>query len=83
MQLTKGTGSVVNGFESIAGQINIEEKKPEKSETFYANLYVNETGKTDVNLNLTQKVNRKWSTALLLHDDIMGNKSVDLNHDGF
>ena len=83
MQLTKGTGSVVNGFESIAGQINIEEKKPEKSEVLYANLYVNETGKTDVNLNLSQKVNRKWSTALLLHDDYMGNKSVDMNNDGF
>ena len=83
MQLTKGTGSVVNGFESIAGQINIEEKKPEKSETVYANLYVNETGKTDVNLNLSQKVNRKWYSALLLHDDYMGNKSVDMNHDGF
>ncbi|MEI6184683.1 MAG: TonB-dependent receptor [Bacteroidota bacterium] len=83
MQLTKGTGSVVNGFESIAGQINIEEKKPEKSEALYANLYVNETGKTDINLNLSQKVNRKWSTALLLHDDFMGNKSVDMNNDGF
>ncbi len=28
IQVTKGTGSVVNGYESIAGQINIEEKKP-------------------------------------------------------
>ena len=28
IQLTKGTGSVANGYESIAGQINIEENKP-------------------------------------------------------
>ena len=28
MQLSKGTGSVANGFESIAGQINVELKKP-------------------------------------------------------
>jgi len=28
IQITKGTGSVVNGFESIAGQINTEIKKP-------------------------------------------------------
>ncbi len=83
LQLTKGTGSVANGYESIAGQINIEEKKPEKSEALYANLYVNETGKTDANLNLSTKVNNKWSTALLLHNDYMGNKTVDMNNDGF
>ncbi|MFT6497866.1 MAG: hypothetical protein ACJATM_001490, partial [Alphaproteobacteria bacterium] len=28
MQITKGSGSVVNGFESISGQINVELKKP-------------------------------------------------------
>ena len=27
MQITKGTGSVTNGFESISGQINVEIKK--------------------------------------------------------
>ncbi len=83
LQLTKGTGSVANGYESIAGQINIEEKKPEKSESLYANIYVNETGKTDANLNLITKVNNKWCTALLLHNDYMGNKTVDMNNDGF
>jgi len=83
LQLSKGTGSVANGYESIAGQINIEEKKPEKSEALYTNVYVNETGKTDVNLNLSHKLNNKWSTALLLHNDYMGNKTIDMNHDGF
>ena len=83
LQLSKGTGSVANGYESIAGQINIEEKKPEKSEALYTNVYVNETGKTDVNLNLSKKVNKKWSTALLLHNDYLGNKTIDMNHDGF
>jgi len=83
IQLTKGTGSVANGYESIAGQINIEEKKPEKSERLYLNAYVNDFGKTDINLNLSQKVNAKWSTALLLHDDFLANKNMDVNKDGF
>jgi len=42
IQVTKGTGSVVNGFESIAGQINIEEKKPFNSEKLLINTYVND-----------------------------------------
>ncbi len=83
IQLTKGTGSVVNGYESIAGQINIEEKKPEKSEKVYANVYINESGKSDINLNLSKKLNTKWSTALLLHDDFLSNKKMDGNKDGY
>jgi Outer membrane receptor for ferrienterochelin and colicins len=83
IQLTKGTGSVANGYESIAGQINIEEKKPENSEKLYANVYVNNFGKNDVNLNLSQKINNKWSTALLLHNDLLGKQKMDENNDGF
>ena len=83
IQLNKGVGSVANGFESIAGQINIELKKPEKAEKLYANAYVNDMGKTDLNLNLAQKLGKKWSTALLLHDDFLSNRSVDFNKDGF
>ena len=82
IQLSKGTGSVVNGFESIAGQINIELKKPENSERLYVNGYVNSMGKTDINLNLAKAVSSKWSTALLLHDDFLYNKT-DINKDGF
>ncbi len=82
IQLNKGVGSVVNGYESIAGQINIELKKPEKAEQLYANVYLNNMGKSDINLNLTRKFGKKWSTALLLHDDFLYNK-VDFNKDGF
>ncbi|MBL0069604.1 MAG: TonB-dependent receptor [Chitinophagaceae bacterium] len=83
IQLNKGVGSVVNGYESIAGQINIELKKPEKAERLYLNAYINNMGKTDLNLNLTQQIGKKWSTALLLHDDFLSNKTVDFNKDGF
>jgi outer membrane receptor for ferrienterochelin and colicin len=83
IQLTKGTGSVANGFESIAGQINIEEKKPMTAESLFFNAYVNEAGRTDINLNLAKKLTGKWSTALLLHDDFMTNKGLDQNADGF
>jgi copper chaperone CopZ len=83
IQLTKGTGSVANGYESIAGQINVELKKPENSEQLLANIYVNEFGKTDLNLNLSTKINKKWSAGLLLHDNFLNNKTIDFNKDGF
>ncbi len=83
IQLTKGVGSVANGFESITGQVNVELKKPENSEQLYANMYINNMGKTDLNLNLSKKINGRWSTALLLHDAFLNNSDVDFNKDGF
>jgi len=83
IQLSKGTGSVANGFESIAGQINIELKKPATSERLYANVYTNDFGKTDLNLNLSQKLGKKWSSEILLHDDFLYNNHLDENKDGF
>ena len=83
IQLMKGTGSVANGFESIAGQINVELKKPQQAEKLFANVYVNDQGKTDLNLNLAQPIGKNWSTALLMHDAFLTNKNVDYNKDGF
>ncbi|HVX52291.1 MAG TPA: TonB-dependent receptor [Chitinophagaceae bacterium] len=83
IQLTKGTGSVANGYESIAGQINIEEKKAVPGDRLFLNAYVNDMGKTDLNVVTTQKINSKWSTALLMHDDFLNNKKIDNNNDGF
>lgn len=83
IQLTKGVGSVANGYESIAGQINVELKKPENSERLLANVYVNDYGKTDLNLNLSRQIGKKWSAGLLLHDNFFGNNRLDFNKDGF
>lgn len=82
IQVTKGTGSVVNGYESIAGQINVEEKKPDGAEKLLVNLYGNDMGRLEANINLAQKINNKWSTALLLHGNNVSMKT-DKNNDGF
>ena len=83
IQLTKGVGSVANGFESIAGQINVELKKPGIGEKLLANIYMNEFGKTDLNLNLQTQLSSKWSAGLLLHDNFLNNANIDFNKDGF
>lgn len=82
----KGAGSVVNGYESITGQINVELQKPESSERLYLNTYINDMGRAEINLNLAQKLNKKWSTGLLLHSSRMGDEiasKMDRNNDGF
>jgi outer membrane receptor for ferrienterochelin and colicins len=82
IQLTKGTGSVANGFESIAGQINIEEKKPISKETVFVNTYVNNLGRVEATANIHKKINKNISTAFLLHGNGLFIKN-DINDDGF
>jgi outer membrane receptor for ferrienterochelin and colicins len=84
MQLSKGTGSVVNGYESVAGQINIEWKKPfeEKEPTTLLNLYQNTQGRTEGNLVYRKQLNPELSTNLLLHGKGQWAR-IDQNGDGF
>ncbi|WP_262246113.1 TonB-dependent receptor domain-containing protein [Parapedobacter soli] len=83
IQIGKGIGSVVNGFENIAGQINVELKKPGTSEKLFFNAYGNNMGRTDVNLNLSHQFNERWAGSLLLHDNFMYNKHMNFSNNGF
>jgi outer membrane receptor for ferrienterochelin and colicins len=67
IEVTKGVGPVVNGYESIAGQINVELKKPQESEKLYVNGYVNNSGRSEANVNFTAMAGDKWATTFLLH----------------
>ncbi|MDB9794236.1 TonB-dependent receptor [Flavobacteriaceae bacterium] len=82
MQITKGSGSVVNGFESISGQINVELKKPYSDTPFFVNVYSNNMGRNEVNIHGNKIINDKLSTGLYLHAN--KNTSInDKNSDGF
>ncbi|MGY2133193.1 TonB-dependent receptor [Hymenobacter sp. HD11105] len=82
IDIIKGMGSVVNGYESMAGQVNVRLQDPAKTDRLLFNAYVNDLGKFDLNLNLSAPVTKKLSTALLLHSDHLGRR-VDRNKDGF
>ena len=82
IQLSKGAGSVINGYESFTGQINTELQNPEKSDKLNFNAYVNENARNEYNLNLAHRVNPKFAVGLLSH--LSYNPLVqDLNKDGF
>jgi len=82
IEIIKGTGSVVNGYEAISGQVNVKLKEPEKTDQLLFNVYGSDLGKIDVNLNASARINPKWSTLLLLHSDHLGNR-IDRNGDTF
>ncbi|WP_299119476.1 TonB-dependent receptor [uncultured Winogradskyella sp.] len=82
IQITKGTGSVVNGFESIAGQINAELVKPTTDDKLFVNAYAGVNGRLELNTHINQKVSDKWSTGLYLHGNLR-NQKFDNNDDAF
>jgi len=82
IQVSKGTSSVKNGYEALAGQINVEFKKPQTADLFSANLFASDAGRYEANTDASWHVNDKLSTGLLIHysnDKI----SHDDNGDGF
>lgn len=83
IMVTKGTGSVVNGYESISGQINLEFLKPkEQKKRFFINLYGSQKGRTEANVHYTPKLGKKWGSLLFLHASDVSLKN-DMNKDSF
>ncbi len=82
IQITKGAGSVVNGYESISGQINTELIKPMKDIPFFLNVYGASDSRFELNTHFNNKVSDHWATSLYLHGNERSVKN-DMNHDGF
>ena len=84
IQVSKGSSSVKNGYESITGQINVEFKKPQLPEADWvsANLFASSTNRYEANADATVKLSKRWSTSLLAHYE-NETKSHDSNDDGF
>lgn len=82
MQLSKGTGSVVNGYEGLAGQINIELRKPMEGDRQFYNIYQSGQGRSEANAYLAFEPGKRLYTNLFLHGKSQWLK-VDQNHDHF
>ena len=82
MQLSKGTGSVVNGFESFAGQLNVELKKPFSGELWFFNVYQSTQGRSEVNAIYRHKFNNCLSSNLMVYATSQWLKT-DQNKDHF
>jgi outer membrane receptor for ferrienterochelin and colicins len=82
ISVSKGAGSVVNGYESITGQINLDYKKPDDIERYYFNAFQSSHFKTDLNANAAVQISENLSTLLLAHTDFV-TKTFDDNMDSF
>ena len=82
IQVSKGNSSVVNGYESITGQINLEFKKPDKTDDLSVDLFADDANEYEINLTGARKVSKNLWTNLLLHASTATNVH-DKNHDHF
>jgi outer membrane receptor for ferrienterochelin and colicins len=82
IQITKGAGSVVNGYESISGQINTELIKPLNDIPFFLNVYGSTDSRYEVNTHANHKFSPKLATSFYFHGNTRVAK-LDFNDDEF
>lgn len=80
--VSKGTSSVKNGYEALAGQINVEYKKPQTMDKFSLNLFGSDALRMEANADASAILNKNLSTALFLHYS-NDRHPHDSNDDGF
>ncbi len=79
--VAKGTTSVLQGFESMVGQINVITKSPDKGDKLLLNAYVNSFGEHQWNLNYRFE-KKKWSNLVAAHM-VQPAQKWDRDQDGF
>ncbi len=82
IQISKGAGSVLQGYESMTGQINVELKKPNDEDKLLINGFFNEAYRSELNVFTKAQVSPMIRTALFGHVSVYP-KTHDRNHDGF
>lgn len=79
--VSKGANSILQGFESISGQINVETKDPDNTDKLLLNAYVNNFLEKHFNANYAFKKG-KWSNLTAIHSVQPANKT-DRDNDNF
>ncbi len=82
IQITKGAGSVINGFESISGQINYEFLKPHEEPELFFNGFAGMGGRYELNTHVNHEFNESWATGFFIHGSTRTER-FDNNNDGF
>lgn len=79
--VAKGANSVIQGYESISGQINVETKKPDHTDKLLLNVYMNSFMEKHLNVNYMFRVG-KWSN-LTAFQTVQPASRTDGDKDGF
>jgi len=79
--ISKGANSVLQGFESISGQINVITKDPSSTDKLFLNVYANSFAEKQFNANFALK-SGKWSNLTTVQTVQPAGK-FDRDHDNF
>src|SRR5690625_759618 len=79
--VSKGANSVLQGYESISGQINVITKEPDNTDKLLLNGYINSFGEKQVNANYAFQKG-KWSNLTAVHT-VQPASKTDGDDDGF
>jgi outer membrane receptor for ferrienterochelin and colicins len=82
IQISKGSGSALSGYQTIAGQINTSLLRPDDGPKVFLNIFGNEFGRIEGDVHLRRKIKKNQTHALFLHANRF-NRFMDHNHDGF
>lgn len=92
VQVSKGASSVINGYEAVTGQINVEYLKPQNQSPVSINAMLNTELHPELNVEGGWKIpikdnelginNKELATGLMAHYE-QGFLSMDDNQDGF
>lgn len=81
INISKGSNSVIQGYESISGIMNVMLKDYSTSDKLLVSGYINDAAEPQINVNATSKI-KKWNTLFAVQT-IQDSKRIDDNKDGF
>lgn len=79
--IAKGANSVLQGFESVSGSINVILKDPDEGERLLLNGYVNSFAEKHINANYSKRW-KNWSTLAAFHT-VQPGRRLDRDEDTF
>ncbi|MEO8067771.1 MAG: TonB-dependent receptor [Flavobacteriales bacterium] len=82
INVSKGTGPVVNGYSSMTGQIDLSLLQPSTADPLFVNVYGNAQGRFEVNIHSAQRLDSNWHNLLMVHGNF-NETELDNNKDGF
>lgn len=82
IQVSKGTSSVINGYEATTGQINVEYLKPQTQDPIAINAMMNSNLRSELNVTGGWGINEVVSTGVMAHAKL-ARMEHDTNDDGF
>lgn len=82
ISISKGVATVLQGYETITGLINLEYDKSHLGDPIYVNLFANTESKLELNLKANKQITDRLSTGLLVHGSMLS-KEHDMQKDGF